>query len=327
MKINQINSNNASDIKSKLSTVWKNIPLFIRVITFITIIFYIINLFIPYISFYLSNIPYYTILKIQIWRIVSTSLITTEIINIIFSLIFWVKYASELESSMGTIKYFLIFMMNSIIIQIFYSLISCLIAFIINKKTYLLTKINSKNSVSNSGIWPNIICELTLLSLSNPNQLMKFLFFPCQFKAKYYPLILFIIFSIMNSFTIDLEVLIGMLYAFFYFYFIKKFIKISDNLVIKIENLKCMKCFTRMGGFVSVNTLGNKFVSTVNSINQKIKEISIQNNKGFSPFGGEGVKVGGSFKTMGSDDYIGVNENTFTGTQKSQNESLDVKIQ
>jgi membrane associated rhomboid family serine protease len=328
MNINKINSsdNNNSNLKTKCSKAWKNIPLFIRLITFITIILYVLNLFFPIISLKLSNIPYFTIFKMHLWRIISTILITTEILNILFSLIFWVKYASEIESSMGTIKYFIIFMMNSIIIQILYSIISCLIALIINNKNYLQEKLKNKNEVMNSGLWPYIICELTLLSLSNPNQQMSFLFFPCQFRAKFYPLILFIIFSIMNSFIIDLEVLMGIIYAFIYHFFMKKKIKISDNFVRKIENSKVILCFTKMGGFVSVNNLGNKLVSTVNNINMKMKDISIsQNNRGFTPFRGQGVKIGGNYGEA-TDGYAGVNQNTSSNMQKSQNESLDVKI-
>ena len=327
MNINEINSNNNSDLKTKFLKVWKNFPLFIRLITFITIILYILNLFIPYISFYMSNIPYYTVFKIHLWRILSTILITTDILNIILSLLFWLKYASELESSMGTIKYFLIFLMNSMIIQIFYSILSCLISLLINNKNYLLEKINNKNKVINSGLWPYILSELTLLSLSNPNQVMNFLFFPCQFRAKYYPIIIFIIFSIMNSFVIDLEVLTGIIYAFLYHFFIKKKLRISDSLVQKMENLSIFKCFTKMGGFVSVNNLGNKLVSTVNTINRKIKDISNNQNKGFTPFKGVGTALGGKYGIMNNDDYAGASQSTFTTIQKSQNESLDVKIQ
>ena len=325
MNINSRNENNT--IRDNLSKIWRSIPLFIKTIMILTIILYILNLFFPYISLYLSNIPYYTILKIHLWRFISTIFITTEIINIILSLLFWVKYASELESSMGTIKYFLIFLMNSLSIQILYSLISCLIAFLINDRKYLLSKINNKNQVNNSGLLPYIICELALLSLSNPNSSMKFIFFPCQIKAKYYPFILFAIFSIMNSFAIDLEVLSGLIYALFYNFVIKRVIKISNTFVLKIEKSSCFKCITKMDGFISVNTLENKFESTVNTINNKIREIAVnQNNKGFTPFKGEGIAVGGNYGIMTTDDYSGVNQNTSTVIQKSQNESLDVKI-
>ena len=105
-----------------------------------------------------------------------------------------------------------------------------------------------------------------------------------------------------------------------------KIININE-LVIKIENSRCFKCFTKIGSFVSVNTLGNKFESTVNNINDKIKEIAInQTNKGFTPFQGGGIMVGG---VMNTEDYSGVNDNntsTSVEVQKTQNESLEAKF-
>lgn len=331
MNINQINLSNSnnSGLKSKCSKTWNNIPLFIRFIIFNTILLYILNIFFPLISLYLANIPYYTIFKLHLWRIISTILITSDILNILFALLFWVKYASQIEASMGTIKYFLIFMMNSIIIQILYCIImSCIAFFILNNKNYLLEKITNKTIIINGGLWPYIICELTLLSLSNPNYPTNFLFFPCQFRVKFYPIILFIIFSIMNNLLIDLEVLTGIIYAFIYHFLLKKRIKISDNCVGKIENWKIFKCITKLGGFVSVNNLGNKLVNTINNMNMKMKDISnSQSNKGFTAFRGHGAKIGGNYGKMNTDDYSGVNENTNSSNiQKSQNESLDVKI-
>ena len=183
--------------------------------------------------------------------------------------------------------------------------------------------------MTNAGLWPYIICELTILSLSNPNHPMKFLFFPCEFKAKYYPFIIFILFSIMNSLVIDLEVLVGFIYAFLYHYLIKTKLKISDSLVIRMEKLEIFKCVTQMKGFISVNNGGNKYLSNLsNNINQKIKDISIsQVSKGFTPFQGEGSTVGGNYGIMNNNDYAGINQNTSAGSnQKSQIESLDVKI-
>ena len=317
MKINQINSSGVSNLKTKFSNIFKMFPLFLRLITCITIIIYILNLFVTSISFYFSNIPYYTILKFQLWRIISTIFITTNIFNIILFLLFWVKYASELESSIGTIKYILLFIMNSILIQIIYCFISCLIAFLINDKTYLLEKINNKNSVSNGGLWPYIICELTLLSLSNPSHPMKFLILSYQFKAKYYPIFLFIIFSIMNSFIIDLEVLTGILYAFLYHFLIKKKIKIQDTFIIKVENLKIFKCLTKMNGFVSVNALENKLVSNTNNVNNIIKDISITQSNDFNSFNGQGVMTGGT-----QNDVFGrvAQINSSSNIRQSQNE-------
>ena len=310
--------NDNNDCKINCQKLYTGIPLFIKMILLITVILYIINIKFSNISFYLSNIPYYTIYKYQLWRIFSTSLMTTNIINIILSILFWVKHASNLEDIMGTIIYLIIVIMNSTIIHLISTFSLFIISIIIKKKEILKAKINDKGTVNNSGLWPYIICELTLLSLSNPYHPIKFLFFP-EFQAKFYPIIVLALFCILNNIWIDFEVLSGIIYAFIYHFLIKKKLKISKIFVRKIENLGCVKCFKIFGGFVSVNK--NKY-SSKDTIRRERKVIVNQSNmKGFVPLREESVIKGESARDINDAQK---NQNNI---QKSQNETLDVKIQ
>ena len=101
------------DLKIKLSKIWYNIPLFIKCYFIITIVLYILNLKLTFISYFFINVPSYTILKFQIWRLITSVFITTNIFQIILAFFVWVKYASLLETSLGTIKYTLIFLLNT----------------------------------------------------------------------------------------------------------------------------------------------------------------------------------------------------------------------
>ena len=321
MNNNQIEniSNESNDCKSFCEKLCTGIPLFVKIIMLITILFYLLNLAFSSISVSISNIPYYTIKKYQIWRLFSTSLMTTNVINVIFAILFWIKHASNLEDILGTIIYFLIFIMNSTIIQILYTFLFFIISLIMKNDEILKSKILPKGKVTNSGIWPYIICEITLLSLSNPNHPIKFLFFP-EFKAKYYPILVFIAFIIPNNLAIDLEILSGIIYAFLYHFIIKKKLKFSKIFIRKIENLACVKCFKIFGGFVSVNK--NKNSSNTSKLGRRAREVIVnQNMKGFVPFKGEGNAPGESVREMKSE------ENISKSNQKAQNETLDVKIQ
>ena len=321
MNNNQISniSNESNDCKSNCEKLCIGIPLFVKILILITIIFYLLDLGFPSTSFYMSNIPYYTAKKYQIWRLFSTSLMTTSIINIIFAILFWIKHASNLEDILGTIIYCIIFVMNSTIIQILYTFLIFIISLIIKSDDILKSKIISKGKVTNSGIWPYIICELTLLSLSNPNHPIKFLFFP-EFKAKYYPLLVLVAFCIPNSLSIDLEILCGIIYAFMYHFIIKKKLKFSNVFIRKIENLAFVKCFKILGGFVSVNK--NKYSSNTSKLGRRAREVIVsQNMKGFVTFKGEGNIPGEIIREMKSE------QNISKRSEKTQGESLDVKIQ
>ena len=321
-QVDNINNFENNDCKSNCQKLYTEIPLFVKLLILITVTLYILNIFFSFISFYLANVPYYTIYNYQIWRIFSTSLISTNFINVIFSILFWVKHASNLEDNMGTIIYLIIFIINSTFIQIFITLLYYIISLVISNKKFLYNKINSKGKVINSGIWPYIICELTLLSLSNPDHPIKFLFFP-EFRAKYYPIFVLIIFCSINNLTIDFEILCGIIYAFIYHFFIKRKIKFSNIFVRKIENLGCVKCFMIFGGFVYANK--DKYSSNSSRINKRVRVRNVvvnqENMKGFVPFKGEGNIVGDSLREMNT------NQNNTVPSQKSQNETLDVKIQ
>ena len=73
--------------------------------------------------------------------------------------------------------------------------------------------------VRNEGIWPILMCEITLFCLSSPERPMRFFFFPCEFKAKYYPLILFAVFTVISNFNIDFEILSGIAFGFLCHYY------------------------------------------------------------------------------------------------------------
>lgn len=249
--IKYINNINNIPNKSYCARLCEVIPLFIKLIVLITITLYIINRFSFNLSLYISNIPFYTIYKYQIWRLFSTSLMNTGIINIALSLVLWIKLGAILEDSTGTILYLFIFIINSTLIQIIYTILIFVISLIIKNKNILLLKLDNNYIVTNSGIWPYIISELTLLSLSNPNQIIKLFFFP-DIKAKFYPIIVFIIFALLNNLIIDLEVSCGILYSFLYHFFIKSKLNFSKKCIKNLEDSKCIKCFSKCGGFISI---------------------------------------------------------------------------
>ncbi len=322
--IHTVNNNNNNlpgsgmpqiDIQTKIKTWWNSVPLFIKFIILSTSILYILNLFIPYISLFFSNIPYYTILKLQIWRLITNAFITTSILNIIFAFISWIKDACALENSMGTLKYMIIFFINAILIQIIYSLILILISLIIKNKSVLKLNLISGH-VENNGLWPIIMSELTLLCLMNPENPMRLFFFPCEVKAKYFPFMLFLLFMLFNGMQIDFSVLSGILYGYLYHYFLRNKLQISDQYIQKLEQSFLFKWMVKMNGFVSLsNNMSPAIPVVIAPVNNNNNEDNSSNtnsqggNSGFVPFSGKGVAVGGTLG-MENGEYSGVSQNS-----------------
>jgi hypothetical protein len=240
----------------------------------------------------------------------------TGIINLVLLIILWLKFGAILENTIGTILYLFIFIINSSLIQIIYTIIIYIISLIIKNKNILKLKIDNNDFVSNSGIWPYIISELTLLSLSNPNEIIKLFFFP-ELKAKFYPIIVFIIFCLLNNLIVALEAFCGILYAFIYHFLIKNKLKISKTFIKKIENTKFIKCFMKCGGFISIKE--NKFSS---SNNKKQRTVVINNNfPNFTQFASDT-----NINVKEIDTSTTENKNISEQNKKAMNDTLDIKI-
>ena len=326
MNMNQNNSFNSGNIckdcKDFICRILDTMTYFVKLVICSTVILYLINLIIPYVALLLADIPYFTIYYFQIWRLITTPFMTTNFFSVIFSLYFFYSSASKLEKETGTIKYMLIFFMNSIFIQILYIILMVLLSLIIQSKFPLKMKV-TKAGVRNEGLWPILLCDITLLCLSNPNENMQFRFFPCVIKAKYYPLLLFLFFTIISGFQIDFENLCGIGFGFLYYYFLKNRISISNNFANKIGNSILCRWMKRKKGYIDIGGI-NVFNAVVsmernvqinnrneinNSNNSQSNRDNNNNNKGFKPFHGKGIAVGGGDNSISSDNKLEINKN------------------
>ena len=269
------------DLKLKIGKIFSNIPLFIKCYFIITTVFYILNLKLTFISYYLINVPAFTILRFQIWRLITSVFITTNILQIILAFFVWVKYASLLETSLGTIKYTLIFLVNTFCIQVLNLIIYPFFS-LVYKKSFN-SEIKSKK---NSGLWGIVMCEMTLLCVSNPESPMKLLLIPYTVKAKIYPIILVLMFILVNYLEIDVEVISGVIYGFIYFYYLKTKLQISDTFVQKLETNNGFKWLNNFKGFISVTHISSGMPISITKVS------SIDNEQ--EKLKGKGVVVAGS---------------------------------
>ena len=310
-----------SDCKNWLNSFLDNLPFFIKWFMIITLFFFLLNFFTVYIAFYLANIPYYTIYQCQFWRLITTAFITTGLINLIFSLLIFYRYSINTEKDIGTIKYMLNFFRNCLFIQIIYSLITLLISLIIRNSILMKMKL-TMGGVHNDGLWPILMCEITLFCLSNPERDMRFFIFPCVFKAKYYPLILFGIFTLLSNFNIDFEILSGIAFGFLCHYYLKNKIEFSNQFVLKLENSFLCKWMKNKKGFISISNPGSPEIPT------NLEHITNSNNNNennFKAFKGKGVTVGSNENiTRENVDYSNLASRNNTDEMNSTDSRLEL---
>ena len=283
------NSNTKSNqgALSQIIELISNIPFFVRLVIITNVILIIANIFFPHVSFYLSNIPALTIKQYQLWRLITTSFITTNLINMILGFIVWTKDAISLEKTLGTIRYIFIFILNSI----FINLISCFLAFLFSSENFQILHYSYVHKVNNSGIWPIIICETTLLCLNNPDSKIKLLFVPSPVRAKYYPFIIIILLTLINNFRIDFGIVSGFFYGIIYYFLLQNKFSISEGVTRKLEKSCLFRCLIGLNGFMILHQLNHAMNSGNVNISNSFESIDIPGRK-----------------NSNSDDYMEVND-------------------
>lgn len=220
--------NDTYDTLYNLPLLTLSIALFISINLILGLIFKIY-----YESLSLSSFNF--ISKLRLWTLISGTFMPSSILNYIFTLLFWIFKADKLERSLSTTRYFINFMIDAIFTAILFLVVSSLLPFY---KTHYY-----------NGLLSVVICENTLICLANPNVRVKFLFM--KFSAKWYPIVLCLIMTIVHLGYV-LDMLIGIFYAFIYFYVMR--ITISNESIEAIENkLFFFKNFDR---FISISDLG-----------------------------------------------------------------------
>ena len=300
---NNNNENNANENKdfcsfffTRLKMWFISITFIVKIIVVISMILWVLDLItIDYISFCLANIPYYTIGYFQIWRLITGNLITTGFFSLLFAIIFWVSDGMIIEKQQGSVKYFIYFLIHSTIIQIIYNLLYLFFIGISNKPNYIYS----------SGLWSYIICEVTMNCLINPDNKIYLPCVPYAIGAKYFPILILLIFFIFGGF--ELGMLIGVGYGFLYGFFLKKYLIFSDDLLIKIEK-NIFGGISNWKGFIKMNEISNSkqqpfignFTQNNNNENDSdsYSDDSDSNNKfqnkliKFTPFMGKGITLG-----------------------------------
>ena len=233
------NINNSDNISytTKAKNFIDSIPFCIKILLGSNLIFFCFCHFFISFSLAFANIPYYTILKFQIWRLLTSNFISTNFLNLIFVIFFWLPQSMNLERSIGTVRYMINFFVNSIFIQLLYDLF--LLIFSIFNSSILLKKIyydknNNMEYIESDGLWPYIMMEMTILCLANPENEMNILCFSSPIKSKYYPLILFVILTVCN-FTIKFDLIAGILYGCIYVYYLRNYLDFDEQTIEKIE--------------------------------------------------------------------------------------------
>jgi membrane associated rhomboid family serine protease len=132
-----------------------------------TTVIYLSMFVTSFIAFYTINIPAYTVYGFQgnqlssqdlVWRIFTASLVHTQLLNYLFSMLSYVPTAMSQEKESGTVRFAANFLATSTVIQVLYVLFILLLS--INSKTIIMQPA--------MGLWPVVMCDIVVQCNKSP---------------------------------------------------------------------------------------------------------------------------------------------------------------
>lgn len=104
-------------------------PYFTRTIVIVVVIEYILSFFLPF-EDYLGNVPRYTLLHFELYRLILSPMVGNSIITMVLLLMSFPSMGSRLELSMGSASYLALLGTVSITTNVLFALI-CLLLYMV----------------------------------------------------------------------------------------------------------------------------------------------------------------------------------------------------
>ena len=139
-------------------------------------------------SMILSCIPYYTIYKFQLYRIVTSSLVCTSIISLVFGYISFAESGKKLEHGLGSTAFGMLLLTLTVLTNVSYLTVMV-----------LLTSASADDSAASaSGAWTLLLSVIALECSSAPPDHVRYVF-NLAIKTRYYPLVLLGLFTLFGG--------------------------------------------------------------------------------------------------------------------------------
>lgn len=289
-------SNPNSNIGHRLKDWWVNIPAYTRLILYVTLFVYALTWISLYFIIFFVNTPYSVIREFQFWRLFTFSYVPSGILNLILEMISFLPYSCRAERRLGTSKYFVYFLLNSVMIGALYSLSLFILSLIPIGYFELLAYSNS------AGLWPIIMMEMVIQSNKNPDQATQFFLCPIQMKSKYFPFVFLIIFSFLGVFW---ELIFGLMFGYLRKRYLDvlnflNFTILGDDKASNLEDTILCIGLRKMPNFIDVVSSGDEELPTFQErAEQMYPSINPQNQNNnptqppVQPFSGQGYRLGG----------------------------------
>lgn len=228
----------ANPILSSYESFYNSTPLTTRLVLTSTSITYPLS-FIYDPSSLFANIPLYTILRFQLYRVITSPFICTQFLSLIFAYLSFMESGKRLEHAIGSTNLAALLLSLSGVTNLFHIVICFVMSGLTQNPQYLL--------IPCVGIW-NLILAVIALDCASADPSAKRRMFVVDVPTRFYPCVLLALFTLFSGgieISYCISVAVGYLFGF------NKF----DILKLKAERRRCLEAgvlrkFTGKTGFV-----------------------------------------------------------------------------
>jgi len=193
----------------------------------------------------LGNIPYFSVMHFEIYRIILSPVVGNSLITIIMICLFYPMMGTRMERALGSCEYFLQLCTFSLATNIIFDAI-CVSAYIFGVPEALFWGC--------SGFWTILFGLIVVECMQIPDAPRRLLCFPVDIPSKYFPLVLYVFFCLFSGPQLDFAVSMSVGYMFSKGYL--NFAKPSIATIQRMESGFLSSC-TRYNGWVgSESALG-----------------------------------------------------------------------
>jgi membrane associated rhomboid family serine protease len=179
-------------------------PLITRYILLTQCVTWFLSFFID-LSLAVANIPHWTILKFEVYRLLLSPFVCTSFFSLLFAYMSFVDNGKRLEFSMGSAAFGFLVLTLGVITNTAFLLLSFTLYGVTGNRTWLF--------VPSLGIWIILFGVISIeCSRAPPESKRKLFFF--EVPTIYYPLGLFGLFSLFGGFQLSYLISIGVGYAY-----------------------------------------------------------------------------------------------------------------
>lgn len=188
---------------------WAKMPLFNKFIVSVCCLIYFLSFLVIQVLTFTLLMPV-DLMRFHVWKLVTGPFAHGQLLNLLFSLISYVPSAMYEEEEMGTVPFTIRFFKLSLFINVVF----CALAFLAGFTIWPAAMISPC-----MGLWPILFCDLVIQCYKDPEMPRGLCCLPIQIKSKWYPLILYAIFTLVFM-NLDLSMTaglgVGYLYTFGY---------------------------------------------------------------------------------------------------------------